>query len=306
MRYLLFLWALLLANLSVQAQDFTEFEDVMNAMGVNLEDVVITSQEIAPGVHVLFGSGGNILASIGEQGTLLVDSQYAQLYEKIQRKLRELGSNGVNFTINSHFHFDHAFGNPLLVDDGAWIITHANARRSMAGEHRIDMVAMAYTQPPYPKGAMPVITYDDHMQFHFNGETLDLMHFSPAHTTGDTAIYFRNANIVHMGDVFNASYPFIDTGNGGDIDGMIEFCQGVLNLIDPSAAVLPGHGPVLAYRDLEDFVNMLVTVRDRIGLLIDAGSTLEEVIAAQPTREFDERYGDPARLINRAYMSLSR
>lgn len=306
MRKFLFLLTLVITSVSTQAQDFTEFDDVMNAMGINLDDIVITSQEIAPGVHVLFGSGGNILASIGEQGTLLVDSQYAELYEKIQRKLRELGSTGVNFTINSHFHFDHAYGNPLLAEDGAWIITHANARRSMAGEHRIDMVAMAYRQPPYPKDAMPVITYDDHMQFHFNGETLDLMHFSPAHTTGDTAIYFRNANIVHMGDVFNASYPFIDAGNGGDIDGMIEFCRGVLDVIDPSASVLPGHGPVMAYQDLVDFVSMLETVRDRIARLIDAGSTLEEVIAATPTSEFDGRYGDPTRLVNRAYMTLSR
>lgn len=306
MQKFLLVFTLLATSLSAQAQDFTEFDDVMNAMGINLDDIVITSQEVAPGMHVLFGSGGNILASIGEQGTLLVDSQYAELYQKIQRKLRELGSNGVNFTINSHFHFDHAFGNPLLAEDGTWIITHANARRSMAGEHRIDLVGMTYRQPPYPKDAMPVITYDEHMQFHFNGETIDLMHFGPAHTTGDTAIYFRNANIVHMGDVFNASFPFIDAGNGGDIDGMIEFCQSVLDAIEPSTAVLPGHGPVLAYQDLVDYVNMLVTVRDRIGRLIDAGSTLEEVFAAAPTREFDQQYGDPKRLIDRAYMSLSR
>jgi cyclase len=300
------LLTLLVFCLSSQAQEFTDIDTMMTARGVNFDDIIITTQEVAPGMHVLFGSGGNILASIGEQGTLLVDSQFAQLYEKNQRKLRELGSTGVTFTINSHFHFDHAFGNPLLVEDGAWIITHANARRSMAGEHLIDLVGSSYRQPPYPKDALPVFTYDDHMQLHFNDETIDLMHFGPAHTTGDTAIYFRNANIIHMGDVFNASYPFIDAGNGGDIDGMIEFCKSVLDAIETDTAVLPGHGPVLAYQDLADYINMLETVRDRIGRLLDAGSTLEEVFAASPTREFDDRYGDPTRLIDRAYMSLSR
>lgn len=306
MRKLFFLLTILTTSLAAHAQEFTDFDEIMEAFGANLEDVVITTQEVGPGLHVLFGSGGNILASIGEQGTLIVDSMYGPLVPKIQQKIRELGGSGVNFTINSHFHFDHADGNPLLIESGAWVIAHTNARRSMAGEHLIDMVGLSYRQPPYPKDAMPVITYDDHMQFHFNGETIDLLHFGPAHTTGDTAIYFRNSNVIHMGDVFNASYPFIDASNGGDIDGMIEFCKSILDTIEPTTAVLPGHGPVMAYQDLVDFVSMLETIRDRIGRLIDAGSSLEDVIAAAPTREFDDRYGDPSTLINRAYMNLSR
>ena len=306
MSKLLFSLALITASLTAKSHEYLEFDTLMTAFGTDLDTVEITTQEISEGVYVLFGSGGNSLASIGEQGTLIVDSMYAQLVPKIQSTINDLGGDTVDFIINTHFHFDHADGNPLLSRNGAWIIAHSNARRMMAGEHPIDMVSLAYLQPPYPNDTLPVITYDDHMQFHFNGDTIDLMHFSPAHTTGDTAIYFRNANIVHMGDVFNAGYPFIDAGNGGDLDGMIEFSKRVLNTINEDTSVLPGHGPVLGYEDLELFINMLDIVRDRISYLIDTGSSLEDVIAAEPTREFDDRYGDPSGLINRAYMSLSR
>jgi len=144
------------------------------------------------------------------------------------------------------------------------------------------------------------------MQFHLNGATIDLLHFGPAHTTGDTAVLFREANLVHMGDVFNASYPFIDAGNGGDIEGMIRFCKKVLKRLDKDSTVIPGHGPVMGYEDFADYIDMLETIASRIDAMIDAGMSLEDVLAADPTAGFDERYGDPGRLINRAYMSLSR
>ncbi|PCJ40149.1 MAG: MBL fold metallo-hydrolase [SAR86 cluster bacterium] len=306
MRKFLFTLTLIAASTTASSHEYLEFDELMAAFGADLESVEITSQEVSDGVYVLFGSGGNILASVGDQGTLIVDSMYAQLVPKIQNELRNLGGNGVDFTLNTHFHFDHADGNPLLSSDGAWIVTQSNARRMMAGEHPIDLVDFAYLQPAYPRESLPVITFDDHMQFHFNNENIDLMHFGPAHTTGDAAIYFRNANIIHMGDVFNAGYPFIDAGNGGGLDGMIKFCKSVLNTIEEDTAVLPGHGPILGYEDLSLYIDMLETVRDRIVYMIDAGSSLEEVIAAEPTREFDDRYGDPGRLIDRAYMSLAR
>ena len=119
-------------------------------------------------------------------------------------------------------------------------------------------------------------------------------------------MYFRGANVVHMGDVLNARFPFIDAGNGGDLDGMILFCEKVLARLDENSIVIPGHGPVMGYQELADFISMLETVRNRISALIDRGYSLEAVIAAEPTAEFNDRYGDPARFINRAYMSLSR
>jgi len=306
MRKTLLSLALVATSLTTEAHEYLNFEELMDAFGTDSEAIEITTQEVDPGLHILFGSGGNILASIGDQGTLIVDSMFAPLVPKIQQSVNDLGGDGIDFAINTHFHFDHADGNPLLARNGTWIITQSNSRKSMVGEHPIDMVGLAYLQPPYPKDTLPVITYDDHMQFHYNGDTIDLLHFGPAHTTGDTAIFFRNANIVHMGDVFNAGYPFIDAGNGGDIDGMIQFCKSVLNIIEEDTSVLPGHGTLMTYDDLAQYITMLETVRDRIGRLIDAGSSLEEVMTAEPTSGFNDRYGNPSSLINRAYMNLSR
>lgn len=291
---------------SVQAHEFMTFDELGAAFDWDLENTEVTVETVAPGIHVIFGVGGNVIASIGDQGVLMVDSQFPQMIPRISAKIEELGGGDIDFTINTHWHFDHADGNPVLGRNGSWIVSQANSRRMMAGAHDIDLVGLVYKQPPYPDEAKPVITYTDHMQFHFNAETIDLLHFGPAHTTGDTAVYFRDSNVVHMGDVFNAGYPFIDAGNGGDLEGMIRFCSKVLKNINQDSIVVPGHGPVLGYADLADYVEMLEVVRDRISRMIDLGKSLEEVLAATPTKEFDEMYGDPTRLIDRAYASLAR
>ena len=157
MRKFLFTCSLVTASFASQAHEYLDFDELMTAFGTDLDTVEITNQEVGPGLYVLFGSGGNILASVGDQGTLIVDSMFAALVPKIQRAVRDLGGDGIDFTINTHFHFDHADGNPLLARSGTWIVTQANARRSMTGEHPIDMVALAYMQPPYPKDTLPVI-----------------------------------------------------------------------------------------------------------------------------------------------------
>jgi len=145
------------------------------------------------------------------------------------------------------------------------------------------------------------------MQLVFNGETIDLMHVGPAHTTGDAAVIFRNHNAVHLGDVFNNSgYPFIDTDNGGDLDGTIAFCEAVLKELKPGATVIPGHGEVAKYEDLVAYIAMLKGVRAKLTDLVRGGATLEQVIAAKPTAEWDARYGDPTRIVNRGYAALSR
>ncbi len=307
MRKPLLILAMLAISLNTEAHDYLNYEQLINEWyEVDFDSIDINTEEIGEGLYVLFGFGGNAMVSIGEQGVLMVDSQFAELIPKIQRVVNNLGGGDIDFTINTHGHFDHAYGNPILGREGTWIIAHSNARKMMVGERPVDLVQTTYLQPPYPSEALPIMTYDDAMQLHFNGDAIDLLHFGPAHTTGDTAVFFRNKNVVHMGDVFNASFPFIDTGNGGDIDGVIHFCKSVLDAINEDTLVVPGHGPVLAYDDLAAFVSMLETVRDRIGRMIDAGYSLEEVIAANPTSDFEDHYGDPTRIIDRAYMSLSR
>jgi glyoxylase-like metal-dependent hydrolase (beta-lactamase superfamily II) len=226
---------------------------------------------------------------------------------KISEAIREIGGGGVDFAINTHWHFDHAEGNLALGPGGTWLVSQANSREMMLDDHVINLVAVQYEQKAYPKAALPVITYDDAMQFHFNDQEIELLHFGPAHTTGDTAIIFRGSNAVHLGDVFNRSgYPFIDADNGGDLRGMINFCQSVLDAIDENTIVIPGHGEVSDYAGLRSYIAMLEDMHQSIGGMVKAGKSLAEVIAAAPTKAYDDVFGDSSNFVDRAYASLSR
>lgn len=296
------LWATLLVTAAaplVYAQDFAAAR--------------IETEKIRDGFYVMFGVGegviaGNIGVSIGEQGVLLVDDQFPEMTPKYKAAIAELGGNEhIAFAINTHWHFDHSDGNKALGPEGTWLVSHENSREMMQKDNVINLVSQRRDQPAHPAAALPVITYDRSMRFHFNGQRIDLLHFGPAHTTGDTAIIFRELNVVHLGDVFNnAGYPFIDADNGGSLAGIVDFCRGVLDEIDENAVVIPGHGPVSDYGGLADYVAMLSTIRDRIAALVESGATLEQVVAARPTAEWDEARGDPANFIDRAYTSMTR
>ena len=284
-------------------------DELMTAFGWNSSKVEITTEKVTDNLYVLFGLGGNIGVSLGDDGLLIVDDQFPMLMPKIKKALKKLGgrkAKDVDFVINTHWHFDHAEGNLALGPDGTWIVAQANSRQKMLSDQIINLVGASYKQEAYPEKALPVITYNDTMQFFFNGEQIDLLHFGPAHTTGDTAIIFRGSNAVHLGDVFNnAGYPFIDAGNGGTIDGIIKFCSDTLAEINKDTVVIPGHGPITDYETLQAYVKMLTTVRSRMMNLIEGGATLEEVYAAKVTVEFDQQFGDNTSFINRSYMSLT-
>lgn len=273
-----------------------------------LASTEIRVEQVGDNLFVLFGLGGNIAASIGEQGVLIVDTQFPELVPKYRAALAELGGADIDFAINTHWHYDHADGNQRLGPEGVWLIAQENSRAMMTRDKFINTVTRPLNpQPAYPPSALPVTSFDDDMQMHFNGETIDIMHFGPAHTTGDSAVIFRRHNAVHLGDVFNNSgYPFIDTDNGGDLNGTIVFCQAVLDELEPGAIVIPGHGPVSDYAGLERYIEMLIDVRNEIAALVADGATLEQVIAAQPTAAWDAEFGDPVRMIDRSYASLSR
>lgn len=270
-----------------------------------VDTVTVTDQ-----LHVLFGIGeiaGNVAASIGDDGVLIVDDQSPGMVPLLRDAIRALGGNDVDFVINTHWHFDHSDGNKVFGADGSWIVAQENSRRMLLRDNKINLVSQVIDQPTFPPAALPVISFDDRMSFHFNGQQIDLMHFSEAHTTGDTAIIFRGDNAVHLGDVFNnAGYPFIDADSGGSLPGLINFCEEVLLEIDTGTVVIPGHGPVGGYEDLADYVDMLSTIRDRLAVLITNGASLEEVVAANPTAEWDAAKGNPANFLNRSYASMTR
>ena len=298
----------LLISAPVTAHDALSLAELIKAFGWDFESAEITTEKVGDHLYVLFGIGGNIAVSVGPQGVLIVDDQFPELMPRIKAAIEELGGGGdVDFAINTHWHFDHAESNATLGAEGTWLVSQLNSREMMLDQHVIDLVALAYQQEAYPPEALPVITFDEQMQFFFNDERIDLVHFGPAHTTGDTAVIFRSHNAVHMGDVYNNSgYPFIDAGNGGSLDGIIDFCTAVLAELDEDTVVIPGHGPVATYADMQAYVAMLETIRARIVALIDRGASLSDVIAAKPTAEWDEAKGNPERLLDRAYRSLTR
>ena len=297
---------LVAASLPAQAHEFLSFDELMEAFNTDLETASVRSAAFGDGLHALFGAGGNVVVSIGDQGVLMVDSQYAQMVPRLEAEITRLGGGAVDFTINTHWHFDHADGNPVLGRKGTWMIAHENSRRMMTGEREVRYVDTAYLQPAYPMAALPVFTYDDRMRIHFNGESIELLHFGPAHTSGDTAVWFRDGNVLHMGDIFFARYPYIDAGNGGDVEGVAAFCREILNIIDPDTRIVPGHGPLLDYDDLVNYTEMIETVADRVTAMISDGMSLEEILASGPTADFDQKYGNPTLFLVMAYESLSR
>jgi cyclase len=283
-----------------------ELDALLNSVGWDFASAEISTEKITDNLYVLFGIGGNIGVSIGSDGVFIVDDQFPQLMPKIKDAIDAIGGSDISFAVNTHWHFDHAEGNLALGPEGTWLIAQENSREMMKDDHLINLVNASYDQKAYPESAWPDITFADGMELHLNGETVSLMHFGPAHTTGDTAVYFQGTNAVHMGDVYNnAGYPFIDADNGGTLDGVIHFCSETLKRIDEDTVVIPGHGPVTDYHALEKYIDMLKTIRTRMVKLIKAGASLEEVYAAKPTADYDGQLGDNVGFINRAYMTLT-
>ncbi len=266
---------------------------VTDLFGWDMKNPPITIERISDHLHVLFGNGGNILVSIGENGVLLVDDQMPEAKNVILRAIRKLGGRSVDYVINTHWHFDHAEGNNVFGPSGAQIIAQENSRYMMLNPQPINLSFIVYPQQPYPLEAVPEITYKNSMNLHLNGDRIELYHFGHAHTTGDSAVYLRDSNVLHMGDVFNMTGPpFIDADNGGSIDGIIQFCEEVLKVVNDETIVVPGHGPISTTQDLQTYIDMLIVVRDRIRSQIDEGKNLEEILASDPTKEWRDKFGE--------------
>ena len=283
---------------------------VTDLFGWDMKNPPITIERISDHLHVLFGNGGNILVSIGENGVLLVDDQMPEAKNVILRAIRKLGGRSVDYVINTHWHFDHAEGNNVFGPSGAQIIAQENSRYMMLNPQPINLSFIVYPQQPYPLEAVPEITYKNSMNLHLNGDRIELYHFGHAHTTGDSAVYLRDSNVLHMGDVFNMTGPpFIDADNGGSIDGIIQFCEEVLKVVNDETIVVPGHGPISTTQDLQTYIDMLIVVRDRIRSQIDEGKNLEEILASDPTREWRDKFGEGPFIqgvVDRAYAGMTK
>jgi glyoxylase-like metal-dependent hydrolase (beta-lactamase superfamily II) len=271
--------------------------------------VQIETTEVADGLYMLTGQGGNIALSTGSDGAVIVDTQFGPLTEKIQTAIGEVGGDDVAFVINTHWHGDHTGGNENFGTAGAVIVAHHNVRVRMSSEQFI--VALDSRVPPSPEAARPVVTFPSRATFHWNGNAINVFHIENAHTDGDSIVHFTNLNVFHMGDTFfNGGYPFIDVSSDGSIDGIIAAAEAVLARSDAGTQIIPGHGPLGTPDDLRAYLDVVRRARERIQSLIDQGRSEEEVIAARPTAEWDAQWGagfmNGETFTRLAYQSLSR
>jgi len=260
------------------------------AQDVDFERVVIRTEAVAPGLSVLFGQGGNIAVSTGADGPVLVDDQFAPLAPKILAAVKALQDGPVRFVINTHWHFDHTGGNEPFGRGGALIVAHENVRKRMSTTQFV--AAFQREVPSSPAAALPVVTFDDGVTLHWNGEEIAVEHAAPAHTDGDALVWFRNANAVHTGDTYVAGlFPFVDVSSGGSLAGIIRSAEQVLARAGPETKIIPGHGSLSNAAELRAWREMLVTVRDRVNAALAAGKSLERFSAEKPLADLETRYG---------------
>ncbi|WP_444891970.1 MBL fold metallo-hydrolase [Microbulbifer sp. TRSA001] len=253
-------------------------------------NVEISSELVSGNVYMLKGAGGNIAVLVGEDGTFMVDDQYAPLTAKIQQAVAELAKQPLRFVINTHWHGDHTGGNENLGKSGALIVAHENVRKRVSTEQFIE--AFKRKVEPSPPEALPVITFTDATTFYWNGDRVKVQHVGPAHTDGDSIVHFAEADVIHMGDIyFNGNYPFIDLSSGGSVDGMIAAMDTALAMAGEDTKIIPGHGPLSNRAELQQQRNILAGLRDKVKAMVDEGKTRQEVISAKPTAEFDAQYG---------------
>jgi cyclase len=255
-----------------QQQDFSKVE--------------VKALKVSGNVYMLLGAGGNIGVSVGGDGILIVDDQFAPLADKIRAALKSLGEGKLKFVLNTHWHGDHT-GSNVVFGPEAPIIAHDNVRKRLATEQKSEVFKR--TTPASPKEALPVVTFDQSLSVHFNGEEIRVIHYPHGHTDGDSVIFFTGSNVVHMGDDFFAGrFPFVDLESGGNVEGLIKNVGEIIAKLPPSVKIIPGHGPISTTDDLKLYHRMLVETTDIVRKKMAAGKTLEQVKSEGLPEEWKE------------------
>jgi len=246
--------------------------------------------DLGGGFYALYGQGGNVGVSVGEDGVFVIDDQYAQMSDGLLAAIAELSDGPIRYVVNTHWHGDHIGGNENFAATGAVIVSHENVRGRMVTGLEEPMGDDPI--PPSPEAALPVITFNDAATFHFNGHEARVIHVPHAHTDGDSIIWFADANVLHMGDIFfNGHYPFVDLASGGSLDGTIAGLEVGLAIADDDTKIIPGHGELATRADMQAAHDVLVSVRTIIAPLVAEGMSEEDVVAADPLSEFNEVWG---------------
>ena len=283
---------------------------IMVSLTYAQEALQLSVVNVAENIAVIGDMGnGNTVILTGEDGVFMIDTKSQEIADQLIAKIAEISDQPIRFVVNTHWHYDHVGGNEKVANTGATIIAHENVRESMSIEQRIDMFNA--TIPPAPKAALPVMTFTEDVTFYINGEEVHVFHLGPGHTDGDAIVYFRNANVIQVGDLyFNGFYPYIGIEAGGSINTMIQVGNTVLEMIDDTTTIISGHGPIAKKAEYAEYVKMLTGIRDAIRPQIEAGKSLEEVIASKPTQAFDAKWGKglftPDQFTELVYTDLSR
>lgn len=242
------------------------------------------------------GGGGNVGVQVGPDGVLLVDSLFAPLSDRLVAAVKSVTDGEIRFLLNTHIHIDHIGGNEDLANLGVLIFAHDNTRlRFLESKSHFPRQGGTFTAPP-PVGARPVITFNDGLSFHINGEEVRAFLAPPAHTDGDVFVYFPTSDVLHLGDVFRtSSYPIIDKFNGGTLSGTIAALDMAIDMAGPNTKVIPGHGlRVVGRAEMEEFRAMILDIRDKVYAMIKDGKHLDEVMAANVTADYDAQWGQEA------------
>jgi len=258
---------------------------------------------------MLEGAGGNIGASVGEDGIVVVDDQYAPLADKIQDALKGITDKPVRFIINTHYHEDHTGGNSYFQKQ-APIIAHDNVRKRLEmGGQAGNGGSVKFEAKPQPKDALPIITFDHDVTVHLNGEDIRALYFAAGHTDGDSVIFFPKSNVVHMGDDFvTYGFPFIDIDSGGSIDGMIDGVEKVLAQVPPDVKIIPGHGPISTVADVKPYLDMLKGTREVVAKALKEGKTLDQMKQAKlldPWKKYSDQMITEDAFLETLYNSLT-
>ncbi len=257
----------------------------------DFSNVEIIPHHVAGSVYYLEGRGGNIGLSIGEDGVVMIDDQFAPLTDRILAAIRRLNDGEIRFVINTHVHGDHTGGNENLGKLGILILAR--------DEVRVRLEAQS------PKDALPVLTYSDAITIHLNGEEVYAFPVPPAHTDGDTFIHFVDSDVIHTGDVFRTTaFPVIDTNNGGTLEGTLQALGLLIGTAGPDTVILPGHGVPSTRMDVMAFRDMILEVRNAVAPMVESGDSYETVRANDPTADYNEQYGDPDRFLRAVYTEL--
>jgi cyclase len=247
--------------------------------------------DLGSGVSMLIGAGGNLGLSVGDDGVFLIDDQFVTNAEANLAKIEELAKGKPKYLINTHWHFDHAGGNAAFAKGGATIFASDNVRRRLTNE--VITTGRTAQAEPAPKEAWPVVTFVNGIDFHLNGQTIRAIRAPmPAHTDGDTFIYFVEADVLHTGDTYMKDrYPFVDTGSGGTQAGFIAVVEAILKIAGPNTKIIPGHGELSTKADLQAALDMHKGARAAVDAQVKAGKTLEQAVAAKPLAQWTPRFG---------------